>query len=570
MQTKKLVYGLRKRSKWKTACSIFLASLLLVSSQIGTAHAEDTNGGIITKHAPRSVPIAQQISIDSQDSREIGPTTFITGNERIETATNRTLSASITAEEAYLTADIGIGDYKIDPLTDAQINGSRWSKVSYTVGASGTPANRIGIPNLYTKVKPVNATQYDPETSLIEGLQNWEMWVHVGRTAYKITGSDLNPNSTFLTKTLKKTATEINRMAINAAEADLLSATSGSYVSVLADNAFEAFDYRTRMSDDIFAQIKAHKLRADKARTALKASNSWTSAEEESYQKIIKYYTNLERQYNNIKSQDYTPNYSEDNGTNLTTADRGSLTSTYSKLPFKALNTFSNLNVVSQDNPVSKKGGVLGWATNFREIYLNGYYNNYQKTLLHELGHEIDYASSTYSYGTIDKMLSKTPEFDKVWKTYFNDAPAYFRNTRAEAFAEGFARYAEYKYMGRQFIDGQDYYDREIYDYFDALATKLFADDNATKQAKLNNMFAGIIKPGMNVFERNGKYYAEDSSISSSVRTLKLGNNSITIYGTKPAVKTRTYGTKTWVFTTRYFYDFSSQSYKSATLINTQ
>lgn len=392
--------------------------------------------------------------------------------------------AGLAVASAAIVTPGGNADAKETPMSSAQIDETKWSTVEYTIdNSSRLKSDKISIKNIYTT--PQKWYSYEDikhESTGLEAIQTWEAFLNKSTTTQKIVGSDLDPSNPIFKDIFGWDDYRLHSETIQSSWLDTYMYITNSYMTSLSSNNFKIFANKNNLTDKVYAQLKAAKLRADISKQKLIQMGRYDIQLQNKYENLEKYFKQITHYYNYSGSNSYMPVIEQDSYTSMSQSDRKKLEDGLRRLPSEIRELFSQINIVGKSNQDAKDiSRYLGYATNDRIIHLNGEYSqDYFKTAVHEVGHTLDFLASVYNNdGSIKKRLSDSPEFQEIHKTEYKNMDIYYQNTSVEGFAEGFARWALWKYGGYSESESIGPLGEKARVYFDQLGNELFGDDVA-------------------------------------------------------------------------------------------
>lgn len=364
---------------------------------------------------------------------------------------------------------------------------SKWSIVDYKKieDSSLKESDKIVIDNLYTTPQRIPNTQSSEETTIEEAAQTYEHWLFYSSGSYiKLVASDYHESNLDVLKNIKlNTKEDISARTLSISVYELKKVLDGSYLTNYTQDPTEIFKLSHDIPESVFAMAKASKLRADQAKEHLVSKNLFTEENEGTYNLIVNYYNQIENSFNAKHVEQYSPIYKIDDDYTIPSSDIEELKTTISKLPREYQSLFSNVLVVGASNIQDKRlTGVLGYASEKREITLNGTYRGIVGTSFHEVGHIVDFMSGHWDNGVFKNSFSRQADFQQVWKTGYANARPYYRDQFYEAFADGFGRWIEYKYMGNS--NAFKGVGNEVKVYFENLEKRIFPTLNSVPVPK--------------------------------------------------------------------------------------
>lgn len=293
----------------------------------------------------------------------------------------------------------------------------------------------------------------------------------------------------------------------------LLSYLNGSYLSNVTNDPYTVFAVNNKgYSDKTWSDIESVMNDADKAKDYLEENGLYSDAMATWYNATKTWYDRLEIIHNGQNNSNYTPqiNYEED-AFGIDNQERKDIDEFLQTLPVNLRRLFVIINGVGEKQAQLTMKGVLANSNGQREIKLNSIYNSLVDDLKHEVGHIVDFMSGVYDGNKFVNSFSRTDEWNKVYQNSYvgnKKFTSYISNSPHEAFADGFGRWIDYKYLNNQ---------------------KAF--DNLNENAKL-------------YFEKLDNLYFADVD-SSNIQT-KEPVDEIVLVGTKPKIETKVekYSTK--------------------------
>lgn len=330
---------------------------------------------------------------------------------------------------------------------------SRWSSVSYHIDKSAgeKPSDWVVPDQLY--VAPPAPRQTNPgETTLIDTTATWEQ--HVTYSDGKVVELTL-PNVTMANKDMAKitrwTEEQVADYQLSGTRNELANQLTGySTGTVLARDTKHAFALNSHISDQLFAQVKAKKLRADDAYKWFQTNNKVTANRTNLYDEIGTFYNRLVRAYDADRIEGYKPSVTIDPTHGMPQEKINQFNQFIDNLPHKIRTTINEVVISGKHNTASYglNPGFAGFATNDRKITLSAN-QDITDVLAHEIGHSLDFLSR-FSRGGKDYSFSYDKEFLDIFNdgVTFKNADPYYRSAPHEGFAESYGAYLLVKYGG--------------------------------------------------------------------------------------------------------------------------
>lgn len=386
-------------------------------------------------------------------------------------------------------------------LPEDYFNGSYWSVVPYSKDAThGKPSDRIIVNNIFTKYRTMPGTEWpEKERSALDHIQSWEMTLKYSSGKIgKIVGSDLDPSNHELRGLLKWDDQKYNNELIYSSYIDMRQLITARYLSSKTNDVFTIFANSYVISDDMYAQVKGMKMRADWAWNRMREIGQEPNKTRiEEYDRINAMYEMLTHIYNGQADPNYLPQLLIDIDADFTEQERTDMISALNKMPLPLRRVFVRVLVIGAENVApNNMQGILGLAGNDRRIRLNGMYNETIGTLTHEVGHTVDFMSAYYENANIVNTISRLPEFLNIHREDYKNEWTYIKDLPAEGFAEGFGRWIQYKYLGVDADTAFKKIDENARIYFDILGEELFGPEHAPRTYKPDIKFSiGVREP---------------------------------------------------------------------------
>lgn len=400
---------------------------------------------------------------------------------------NQIAQSEQTYEARNLTPDKKTSPVLVQYDPSFETDASKHSKVNYSVNDKAQkPSDKIN-PELYTQFSYLPAAEFDkaPKTTIEASYTYYVTTQNNKGEKAKLVGSDFNHNDETLLKKFNWSEEKVATYALSAARFDLNYMLLGVHNQHLTKDVYETFKLNRHMSDAQFAQIKAHKLRADNAFQVLSRKNLVTDDIRGYKSTIDMNYDRLEKVYNSFRDANYMPtiDYIPSGETKVTEKDKADIAQFIKNLPLAIRGQFNTIEFYGKDKEVEKDlVGTLGHAQGSKIITMNGNYaprrdQNFVTTLAHEVGHSADYLSLVYDGVNYTQSISKTDEWKDIHKRSFTKARAYTKDSSVEGFADAYGAYLLHKWGGYSYDEAytQKGMDGSILvPYLDNLFNKLY------------------------------------------------------------------------------------------------